>query len=417
MVTLAAAAPRRSRGKFWSLVSTHAMNDFQTGAVAALLPYLISERHYDYAAAAGITLAATSLSSIAQPLFGILCDRLSLRPLVLIGLLVAAGGVGVAGLTSRTYWLTWLIVALSGIGVAAYHPPATVAAKEAGGGTNRSMSVFSVGGNVGVALAPVAVGITVGVFGLNATPLLLIPTVVVAAVYLLVHASRRSSADAAPAETHAERAAEAAPLARDVWGQFSWLLVLVAFWSIAYIGTQSFIALYSIQRFDATAATASIALTVFPAAGAAGTLTGGVLADRFGRKIVMRSGYLLAALASLAVLTAPSVIIVTIAAAVLGFALFLPFALHVTLSHSYLPRHIGTASGVTLGMSTTLGGFFTPALGSLADHTSVSMVFVIIAIALGAGFACSLFVRERKDHAVPEGDTPNEEELYDEALG
>ena len=385
---------RRSRGKFWSLVSTHTMNDFQTGAVAALLPYLVSERHYDYAAAAGITLAATSLSSVSQPLFGYLCDRFSLRPLVLIGLFVAAAGVAAAGLTSGSYWLTWLVVALSGIGVAAYHPPATMAAREAGGGTNRSMSIFSVGGNVGVALAPPAVGLTVGLAGLNATPLLLIPTIAVAAIYLLTHAARRSPADGVPASTHAERTA-AAPAARDAWGPFAWLMVIVSFWSIAYVGTTSFVALHSIQEFGVSTATASVALTVFPAAGAVGTLTGGVLADKYGRRTIMRIGYLLAALGAAAIAGAPNVVVVIIAAGVLGWALFLPFALHVTLSHAYLPRHIGTASGITLGLSTTLGGLFTPVLGAVADHASVSVVFVIIAAALGLGLGCSLFVRER----------------------
>jgi FSR family fosmidomycin resistance protein-like MFS transporter len=370
------------------------MNDFQTGAVAALLPYLVSERHYDYAAAAGITLAATSLSSVSQPLFGYLCDRFSLRPLVLIGLFVAAAGVAAAGLASGSYWLTWLVVALSGIGVAAYHPPATMAAREAGGGTNRSMSIFSVGGNVGVALAPPAVGLTVGLAGLNATPLLLIPTIAVAAIYLLTHAARRSPADGVPASTHAERTA-AAPAARDAWGPFAWLMVIVSFWSIAYVGTTSFVALYSIQEFGVATTTASVALTVFPAAGAVGTLTGGVLADKYGRRTIMRIGYLLAALGAAAIVGAPNVVVVIIAAGVLGWALFLPFALHVTLSHAYLPRHIGTASGITLGLSTTLGGLFTPVLGAVADHTSVSAVFVIIAAALGLGLGCSLFVRER----------------------
>ncbi|MEU8632124.1 MFS transporter [Amycolatopsis sp. NPDC048633] len=397
-------------------MSTHTMNDFQTGAVAALLPYLVSERHYDYAAAAGITLAATSLSSISQPLFGYLCDRFSLRPLLLIGLFVAAAGVAAAGLTSGSYWLTWVVVAVSGIGVAAYHPPATMAAREAGGGTNRSMSVFSVGGNVGVALAPLAVGVTVGVAGLNATPLLLIPTIAIAAVYLLVHAARRSPAGVAPASAHAERAAATAPAARDAWGPFAWLMVVVSFWSIAYIGTTSFVALHSIQEFGVSTATASVALTVLPAAGAVGTLTGGVLADRYGRRIIMRIGYFLAALGAGAILFAPNVVVVIIAAGVLGWALFLPFALHVTLSHAYLPRHIGTASGITLGLSTTLGGFFTPVLGAVADHAGVSVVFAIIAAALGLGLVCSLFVRERSDDALDEVPTPNADELFDKAL-
>ncbi|WP_329181011.1 MFS transporter [Streptomyces sp. NBC_01477] len=396
------APPRRQRAELWALVATHGMNDFQTGAVAALLPYLVSEQHYDYAAVAGITLAANSLSSVAQPLFGYLSDRFSLRPLILIGLLVAAAGVCVSGLTASSYWTTWAVVAVSGIGVAAYHPPATIAAREAGGGSNRAMSVFSVGGNVGVALAPLAVGATVGVLGLRATPLLAVPTLVVAAVHLAVHRRPEAPAGHHPAAT--PRSAPAASALPDDWRRFSWLLVVVSFWSVAYVGTLSFISLYSIQRFDASKAAASIALTVLAAAGAVGTLGGGWLADRFGRLRTIAAGYFLAALSVLAIVAAPNTAVVICATGLFGCAMFLPFAPQITLSHAYLPQHIGTASGVTLGLALSLGGFLTPALGAFADDTTIRTVFVLLGALLAAGFLCSLFLRERGDHeagAVP----------------
>ena len=95
------------------------------------------------------------------------------------------------------------------------------------------------------------------------------------------------------------------------------------------------------------------------------------------------------------------------ASGILGCGLFLPFAPQITLSHTYLPRHVGTASGATLGLSLSLslslGGFLTPALGGPADSSSVRAVFVLIA-ALGlGGFLCSLFLTERQQHAAPAG--------------
>ena len=93
------------------------------------------------------------------------------------------------------------------------------------------------------------------------------------------------------------------------------------------------------------------------------------------------------------------------ASGILGCGLFLPFAPQITLSHTYLPRHVVTASGATLGLSLSLslGGFLTPALGGLADSSSVRAVFVLIA-ALGlGGFLCSLFLTERQQHAAPAG--------------
>jgi FSR family fosmidomycin resistance protein-like MFS transporter len=392
-----AARPRRAL--FHSLVSTHVMNDFQTGAAAALLPYFVVEQQYDYAAVAGLTLAATSLSSIFQPVFGWLTDRFSLRPLVVIGLLVAALGIALAGLTSGDYWLTWLVISLSGLGVAAYHPAATVAAKEAGGGTNRSMSIFSVGGNVGAAIAPIGVALTVGALGLQATPLLLIPTVVVAVVYLVLNRRARARTTAQPAGE--ARAEASVPLPRDLWGRFGWLLLIVSLWSVAYVGARSFVALDVMHRFGTTADVGTIALTVFSLAAALGTLVGGFFADRFGRPRVLVLGYGLATLSAIGYVLVPGEIAAIVLAGVLGWALFLPFALHVTLSHSYLPRHLGTASGVTLGMATALGGLLTPLLGVLADNTGTQAVFLVLVGVIAAALVCSLFLRERTDVAPP----------------
>jgi FSR family fosmidomycin resistance protein-like MFS transporter len=401
----------KSRRNLGILIGVHAANDFYTGAVAALLPFFVLHRHYDYAAAAGITLAATSLSSLAQPIVGHLSDKHRIRWVVLAGLATAAIGVGLSGLLAGTYWATWVVIAISGIGVAAFHPPATMAAREAGGGTNQSMSFFSVGGNIGAALAPTAVLVTVGAFGLTATPLLAIPAAVFGALFLLRQRPPRPAAapaagtpaaaavDPAAAATTATAATAPRPL-RDNWKLFRLLIVILAFWSVAYVGTSSFVSLLSIQRFGVTPGAASIALTVFPAAGAAGTIAGGWLADRVGRLRTIRAGYALAVLAVLVVTFAPSQSVVVVATGILGFALFIPFPGQITLSHSYLPNRIGLASGATLGLTLSLGGFLSPVLGTIADATSVQVAFVIMSCSVAAAFALSFLLRERRDAIV-----------------
>lgn len=391
----------KRRTDLWILTATHAANDFYTGAVAALLPFFVLERHYDYAAAAGITLAATSLSSVAQPAFGYLSDRFRLRWLVIAGLAVAAIGVAVSGLVSQSYWFTWIVIAISGVGVAAYHPAATMAAKEAGQGSNSSMSMFSVGGNVGTALAPTAVILTVGVMGLSATPLLAAPAVVVAFAYL----TRAWRAGRVPSRSDALRSHEPTtrPRMNDAWALFALLVGVLAFWSIAYVGVSSFISLYSIERFHVDAATASIALSVFPAAGAIGTLGGGWLADRYRRLTIIRGGYLAAGSAMLLIVLAPSPTIIVFATGALGIALFIPFAPQITLSHSYLPNRIGLASGVTLGLTLSLGGLVSPALGALADATNIRTALSLMTGLLVVAFAASFLLRERSSRPL---DTP-----------
>src|SRR5664280_1876956 len=101
--------------------SAHVVDDAYQGVVPALLPFLVAERHYSYAAVSGLTLAATLLSSVAQPLFGWWTDRRPRRWMIPVGMSTAGIGVALSGL-STSYLLTWLAFALSGLGIAAFHP-------------------------------------------------------------------------------------------------------------------------------------------------------------------------------------------------------------------------------------------------------------------------------------------------------
>ncbi|NLA65271.1 MAG: MFS transporter [Leucobacter sp.] len=396
------SARGRSRLGLWVLTATHVASDFYAGAVAALLPYFVIQAQYSYAAVAGITLAATAFSSVAQPMFGYLSDRYGLRWMSLAGLLAAGVGIALSGIVADSYLAVWIVVAISGIGVAAYHPAATMEARELGGGTSASMSLFSVGGNLGVALAPTAVIFVVGTFGLAGSGLLIIPAVVMGLVYVVV-SWRHSFASTVSVERVTAAAKSAIP---DDWRAFIWLTVVLATWSVAYVGTSTFISLYSIQRFDVSTGVASIALSVFPAAGAVGTFAGGWLADRFGRLRIVRTGYLLAVASTIAIVLAPSPVAIIICTAILGASLFLPFAVQLTLSHSYLPNRIGVASGVTLGLTLSFGGLISPMLGSIADQTSVRAVFMVIAALLAAGFALSFVLRERTQNLTNLGKPP-----------
>lgn len=401
-----------NRKGLWALTATHAANDFYTGAVAALLPFFILHAHYSYAGAAGITLAATALSSIAQPVFGFLTDRFSLRWLGLAGMLVAGMGIAISGLVADSYIAVWIVIAISGLGVAAYHPAATAEAREVGGASTSSMSLFSVGGNVGVALAPSAVILVVNMYGLRGTALLIIPAILLGIVYLRVswQSMFRPSFVAGKASTATPR-----PAMHDDWRAFAWLTSVLAMWSIAYVGTSTFISLYSIERFDASAGTASIALSIFPAAGAVGTLAGGWLADKLGRLPVVRTGYAIAAISMLGIALAPSQLAVIFATTALGIGLFIPFAAQITLSHSYLPNRIGMASGVTLGLTLSLGGVISPLLGNIADHTDVQTVFYITTGLVVLGFSLSFLLKERSSDVIQV--EPEDHNIFESQLG
>jgi MFS transporter, FSR family, fosmidomycin resistance protein len=341
------------------LTLSHVVDDLYQGAVPALLPFLVLERGYSYAAATGITLAATVLSSVVQPAFGVLADRRPLPWLPAVGLLVAGVGIGLAGL-GDSYWWTWAAVALSGLGVAAYHPAAARAARAAAGASAQGMSWFAVGGNAGLALGPVVVTPVLLAYGVAGTPLLALPALVTAAVLLAV--GRRARARARPTA-----AAGGGQQRDDDWRSFGWLTGLVVIRSVLYFGVSSLVALYVIDRFGLPTSAGSAALATFLAVGAVGTLAGGWLADRWGRVPAIRLGYAVTVPGLVLLVAAPSWPIALAAAVLLGVGLYLPFSVQTTLGQELLPNRVGTASGVTLGLAVSAGGAVTPLFGVLAD--------------------------------------------------
>jgi FSR family fosmidomycin resistance protein-like MFS transporter len=354
---------KTDRKRLAFLTSTHVVDDLYQGAVPALLPFLALERHYSYAGLTGITLAATFLASVVQPVFGALTDKYrNLGWLVAAGLLVAGIGIGASGL-GDSYLITWFAVAASGIGVAAYHPEATRTARGMAGDSTQAMSWFSVGGNAGIALGPIIVTPVLLATRLDGTPLLALPAVAMAAV-LAVRRPWRRVAGSGP---QASRRTRAAASQDDDWRGFARLTVVVVLRSIAYFGVASLLALFAIRHFHTSAAVGSAALTVFIGSGVIGTLAGGWLADRWQRVGVLRLGYGLSAGAAALLVTAPDVAVLFVAASSLGIVLFAPFAVQVTLGQDFLPNRIGVASGVTLGLAVSAGGLAAPLFGLLAD--------------------------------------------------
>ena len=342
--------------------SAHVVNDAYQGVVPALLPFLVAERHYSYAAVSGLTLAATLLSSVAQPLFGWWTDRRPRRWLIPAGILTAATGVASVGLFS-SYLLTWLVIALSGLGIAAFHPEAARAARQAAGNSNRAMSVFALGGNAGFALGSLITAPVLLLAGLRGTVLLIVPALVM--VVILV---RRLTAIL---DRPGRRRTAVLPTGVDDWPAFLRLTSVVVVRAVLFFGLTSFLALYFIHELGASPGVGGASLTLFLVAGGIGTLLGGWVADRHGRLTSIRLGFVLTAPAMAGLVLSTSLPLVLVFVALTGIGTFMPFSVFVILSQDYLPNRIGTASGVTIGLAVSIGGLFSPLLGWLADSTSL----------------------------------------------
>ncbi|WP_406134692.1 MFS transporter [Streptomyces sp. NBC_01089] len=351
-----------SRNKLIPLLSVgHACVDVYQGSVAALVPFFVAERAYSYAAVSGIVLAASLLSSVAQPVFGLLTDKWAMPWLLPVSTLLGGVGIALSGV-SGSYKLTLVFVALSGLGVAAYHPESARVARLASGGSHSGMAWFSLGGNVGFAVAPLMVSAVVLSGGLRLSPLLVIPAVAGSALCVpALRALERSGSG---------RAAEAVNARRDDRTSFVKLSLVVVCRSIVFIGLSTFISLYAKQRMGGSAPAGTAALFVLYLGGAVGSVLGGNLAGRWDRVTVARWSYLATTVAVAGIVTVPGpVLYLFVALASVG--LYVPFSLQVTLGQDYLPSRVGTASGITLGLTVSIGGLASPLIGAVADATSL----------------------------------------------
>jgi FSR family fosmidomycin resistance protein-like MFS transporter len=356
-----------------TLSSGHMLTDLAQGSIPALLPFLIVHDHLNYAAASALVLAATVSSSVIQPLFGHVSDRLSLPWLMPLGPALGGLGVALAGI-APSYALTFAAIVLSGIGVAAFHPEGSRFANYVSGARRASgMSLFSVGGNVGFALGPILMTPLLLAFGLHGTLFALIPTWLMAAILLrelprLKTFRRDVIGGRVQGGDHHE-----------AWGPFVLLAGVIALRSFVYFGLVTFIPLYYVDVLHASKAFGNAALAAMLIGGAAGTLAGGPLADRFGRRAVLvGSMLLLPPLLAGFLLSGP--VLAVLFAALTGATTIATFAVTIVMGQEYLPGRLGVAAGVTIGLSIGLGGVGAPLLGILADEHGLRAVFELIAV-------------------------------------
>jgi FSR family fosmidomycin resistance protein-like MFS transporter len=366
------------------LSAGHLFTDVNQGAVAALVPFLTAERGISLAAAGVLVFAATVSSSIVQPLFGIFSDRRPIPALMPLGVLLAGCGMALVGVAPG-YPLILLCVVLSGTGVAAFHPEAARFANYvSGSGRARGMSFFSVGGNAGFALGPALTTPLVVLFGLSGALFLAVPAVVMAAV--LFHELPRMLGFKPEAVESEGDPAAAAP---EHWGPFALMIGVVIVRSFVYFGLVAFVASYYERVLDMSPALGNTALTLMLFGGAAGTLTMGPLADRFGRRTVLGVSMLL---------LPPLIFCFTLAGPFVGMALLVlvgaatvgTFGVTVVMGQEYLPGRIGLAAGITMGLSIGLGGVGAPLLGLIADSYGLSFTVLVIAALPVAGLLLAL---------------------------
>jgi FSR family fosmidomycin resistance protein-like MFS transporter len=378
------------------LAFAHLFTDTNQGALPALLPLLIASHHWKYATAGTLVLAANASSSFLQPVMGHFSDRFAAPWLVWAGMLVATLGIALLGVAPNYGWML-AAVALGGVGSAAFHPEAArLMNVVAGPKRATAMSLLAAGGNSGFAIGPLMAGAVTVAFGLSGTPLLMIPALVLAVV---LATQLHASVAAHQAAAHARAARE--EKLHDTWGPFSWLSATIVCRSVIFYGLNTFLPLYWIAVWHQSREAGGRALTLLLVSGAMGTLMGGRLSDRFGRRRVILSALGTVPFLLLIFLSTPTVGWCYVAIVPLGATLFAPFSAMVVLGQEYLPNRVAMASGVTMGLAGSIGGLAAPLLGSIADHRGMQASFWVLVVLAVATFALSTTLRERTLVAEP----------------
>jgi MFS transporter, FSR family, fosmidomycin resistance protein len=381
------AAVRADPRALTAIAAGHLSSDLCQGAVPALLPFLIRDRGLSYAGATALLLALTVSSSVIQPVLGHASDRMQVAWLMPAGVLVGGVGIALAGITG-SYPATLGAVIVGGIGVAAFHPEgARYVPLVAGAGASTGMGLYSVGGNAGFVVGPVVVTAGVAAFGLRGT--LLVAVIPALSALLLWSVRPRLVAAAASARVAAPAGR---PAAADDWGAFTVLSAMVVARTAVGYGLLAFVPIWFVRHLDASTGAGNAALTLLLAAGAAGTLIGGRLADRYGARPVVVGG--MAALFPLvALLPAAGEVAAFGLCAAIGLALDANFAITVVLAQRLLPSRPGAASGIVLGFAFGLGGVAAAGLGVVADHAGLPDVMAALAAMAFVAFVLALFCR------------------------
>ena len=359
--------------------SAHLLNDTIQSLLPALYPILKDELAINFTQVGLITLAFQLTASLLQPVIGLFTDRHPQPFSLAAGMVLSLGGVLLLSL-AHTFAVVLAAAVLIGLGSSIFHPEASRVARLASGGRHGfAQSLFQVGGNAGSALGPLLASLVLAhrsqsrVAWFALLPLLgFILLTRVGTWYRdhLAHQQRHPSA---------HRATPASPLSpRRVATTLAILAVLIfsKYFYLACLG--SYYTFYLIETFHVSVQNAQLLLFLFLAAVAAGTIIGGPVGDRIGRKAVIWVSILGVAPFAL-LLPHANLFWCAVLTVIIGVVLASAFSAILVYAQELLPNRVGLISGLFFGFAFGMGGIGSAALGHLADHTSITFVFRICA--------------------------------------
>ena len=374
----------------------HLLNDMVQALLPAIYPTLKVQFHLNFAQIGLVTLAFQVTASLLQPLVGYFADLKPMPYSLALGMVATLFGLLVLSVAPN-YPVLLVAAMMVGLGSAVFHPEASRVARMASGGRyGLAQSVFQVGGNTGQAISPLTAAVLVATYGQRSIvwyaglALFGILVLVQIGTWYKHHGLSRIKSHHHVKHPELSRSTVIKSLA---------VLLALVFSKFVYMSSiGSYYTFYLIHNFGLSVQSAQVHLFFFLAAVAVGTLLGGPLGDRIGRKYVIWFS-VLGALPFTLMLPYANLFWTGILTVCIGLVLASAFPAIVVYAQELLPGRVGTIAGLFFGLSFGLGGIGAAVLGAVADATSITFVYkicaVLPAIGLLAGFLPNFKAQKR----------------------
>lgn len=357
----------------------HLLNDMMQSVIPAVYPLIKSHFDLSFTEIGLITLTFQLTASLLQPFVGHFTDR-NPRPMSLVaGMSFTFTGLILFSFAG-SFPVLLVAVGMVGIGSSVFHPESSrVAHLASGGRKGLAQSIFQVGGNTGSAIGPLLAALIVMPYGMKGVTWVSLAAVV--GMILLWQVGKwyanhlyLKKQKASPADTHVRP-----PVSRGRIIFAVGILLVLIFSKYFYLASMtSYFTFFLMDKFHITPQQSQLYLFAFLAAVAVGTIIGGPLGDKFGRKYVIWLSILGAAPFTLA-LPYVSLFWTIVLAVIVGVIIASAFSAILVYATDLVPGKVGTIAGLFFGFAFGLGGLGSAVLGNLADHTSIGFVFRVCA--------------------------------------
>jgi FSR family fosmidomycin resistance protein-like MFS transporter len=389
------SAPLAGRGRRLLLLSSgHFFIDLYSGALGALQPLLLARFGLSLLQAGFLGGLLSFSSSVMQPVYGYLSDRLQYRSFTVLAPFIAGVFISSLGLAS-SYTGLLVLVFLGGVGIAAFHPQGTAHAAETYPyRRGLTMAIFITSGTIGLSLGPTYFSLMVGWLGLDRLYWAAVPGLLITLVLVL------NLPAPSGAHRHEGPHFDLAPFRR-VWKPMLVLYLLVLIRSIIQISFAQFLPLYLHLERGFPTDRASYLLTLFLFGGALGGFLGGNLADRFGAKRIVTFSMLFSTPFLVLFLTTRGWVSF-VGLFVGGVIALFTIPINVTMAQDLVPKsQSGTVSALMMGFAWGMAGLIgIPLIGWVADHIGLGRAFwgVVLSPLVGVALATQLPKEHRRLH-------------------